>query len=177
MSGRPVRRRALTEVEQAGGWPVILARIAGGEEVASVARSFGVSRSFMSRLLHEDPERHKLVVEARWRADADEMLLEAVEIIGGFGRRDAARLRAVLGERGAALDRATLATLDRLRVALEGGRDQPSDPALREWQEQLRELAEENPEGVGELFIASVQAHSAKPPSSGAATVAVEGAG
>src|SRR5258708_38754730 len=121
MSGRPVRRRVLAEVEQAGGWPVVLARIASSEEVAEIARSFGVSRSFFSRLLHEDRERHALVVEAQWRADGDRMLLEAVEMIGGFGRPDAVRLRAVLGERAAGLDRATLATLDRLRVALGGG--------------------------------------------------------
>ncbi len=121
MTGRPIRRRVLTEVEQAGGWPVVLARIASGEQVAEIARSFGVSRSFFSRLLHEAPERHALVVEAQRRADADAMLLDAVEMIGGFSRADARRLRVILGERAAALDRATLATLDRLRTALQTG--------------------------------------------------------
>ena len=146
MSGRPVRRRVLTEVEQAGGWRVALARIASGEPVAEIARSFGVSRSFFSRLLHEDGERHALVVEAQLRADADALLLDAVEMIGGFGRPDAARLRAVLGERAATLDRATLATVNRLRVALEGGGDEPSA------------------ERLGELLIASARAQSRKPP-------------
>ncbi len=98
-------------------------------------------------------------------------------MIGGFGRPDAARLRSVLGERAATLDRATLATLDRLRVALEGGGDEPSDPALREWREELREVAEEGQERLGELFIASLQAQSRKPRSPRAATVAVEGEG
>ena len=177
MTGRPIRRRVLTEVEEAGGWPVVLARIASGESVAEIARSFGVSRSFFSRLLHEDRERHALVVEAQWRAEGDELLLEAVEMIGGFGRPDAARLRALLGDRVAPLDRATLATLNRLRVALESGRDEPSDPALRDWQEELREVAEEGPERLGELFIASLQAQSRKPRSPRAATVAVEGEG
>ena len=173
MPGRPVRRRVLTEVEEAGGWPVILARIASGEGVAEIARSFGVSRSFFSRLLHEDRERHELVREARWRAQADEMLLEAVEIIG-FGRPEARRLREVLGERVVPLDRATLATVNRLRVALQGGGDETS-PALRVWSEELRELAEENPEGLGELFIASVQAHSPRPSHANRAAVLPEG--
>ncbi len=61
------------------------------------------------------------VVEARWRAEGDALLLEAVEMIGGFSRPVAARLRVILGERAAALDRATLATLDRLRTALPTG--------------------------------------------------------
>jgi hypothetical protein len=65
VSGRPVRRRVLKLVEQAGGWPVILARIASGEPVAEVARSFLVSPSFFSRLLHQDRDRHVLAVEAR----------------------------------------------------------------------------------------------------------------
>src|SRR5258708_31314201 len=110
MTGRPIRRRVLTEVEEAGGWPVVLARIASGESVAEIARSFGVSRSFFSRLLHEDRERHALVVEAQWRAEADRMLFDAVEMIGGFGRPDAARLRAVLREPLAPLDPPPLAT-------------------------------------------------------------------
>src|SRR5207253_3060400 len=129
------------------------------------------SRSFMARLIHEDRERHALVVEARWRAEADEMLLEAVEMIGGFGRPDATRLRLVLGERAAALDRATLATLKRLRVALESGGHEPSHSALREWREELREVAEEAPERLVELFIASLQALRVKPPPANPAAV------
>jgi hypothetical protein len=71
MSGRPVRRRVLAEVQQAGGWSIVLARIASGEQVAQIARSFGVSRSFFATLLHEDRDRHALVNEARSRASGD----------------------------------------------------------------------------------------------------------
>jgi hypothetical protein len=78
MTGRPVRRRVLAEVERAGGWPVVLARIASGEQVSEVARSFGVSRSFFATLLHADRVRHALVVESRRR-------LEAARASGGRG--------------------------------------------------------------------------------------------
>ncbi len=152
MTGRPVRRRVLTEVEQAGEWPVVLARIASGESITEIARSFGVSRSFMSRLLHEDRERHALVVEARWRAEGDALLLDAVEMIGGFSRPDAARLRAVLGERAAPLDRETLATLDRLRAALEGGA--LTATGVRPWLSQRAADGLGEP-GLGQLFIES----------------------
>jgi transposase-like protein len=164
MTGRPIRRRVLAEVEQAGGWPVLLARIASGEQVAEIARTFGVSRSFFSRLLHEDRDRHALAVEARWRAEGDALLLEAVEMIGGFSRPDAARLRSVLGNRVAALDRATLNTLDRFHAALEGGGAATADPAIRNWREELREAEEEGPERLGELFVASLQARAVRPP-------------
>ena len=85
MSGRPVRRRVLADVEQAGGWPVVLARIASGEPVVEIARTFRVSRTFFSGLLHEDRGRHELAVEARRRATGRDpfagvaKLLSAVE--------------------------------------------------------------------------------------------------
>jgi len=149
----------LAEVEQAGGWRVVLARIASGEPVADIARSFGVSRSFFSRLLHEGLDRHALVVEARWRAEGDALLLEAAEMIGGFSRADAQRLRVILGEQAAVLDRATLATLDRLRTALQTGAD--LDAA-----------------DLGRLFIESARAASRRAtPVAVAASLAEVGAG
>src|SRR5256886_8895062 len=56
MSGRPVRRRVLADVEQAGGWPVVLARIASGEPVVEIARTFRV-RSEESRVGKEGRSR------------------------------------------------------------------------------------------------------------------------
>ena len=139
-----MRRRVLAAVERAGGWPTILARIASGEEVAEIARSFRVSRGFLSRLLHEDRDRHALALEARWRAEGDALLAEAVELIG-FGRPGAERLRMFLGKRTADLDRATLAVLDRTRSGLSGA--------------ALLHLPEEGdaPPNFGALFMQSLQ--------------------
>ena len=72
MSGRPVRRRVLADVARRGGWQAVLARIASGEAVTGIARSFGVSPGFFSRILHEDRSRHELVVELRSRAAGHE---------------------------------------------------------------------------------------------------------
>ena len=68
MTGRPVRRRVLADVERTGGWQAVLARIARGEKIVAIARSFGVTPGFFSGLLHEDRGRHALVAEARRRA-------------------------------------------------------------------------------------------------------------
>jgi len=68
MSGRPVRRRVLADVARTGGWQAVLARIASGEKIVAIGRSFGVTRGFFSGLLHECPDRHALVVEIRRRA-------------------------------------------------------------------------------------------------------------
>ena len=84
MSGRPVRRRVLADVERAGGWPVVLARIASGERVTKIARSFGVSPSFFSHLLHETPDRHAQVIDARRRLRGHEPPSEVAELLGGL---------------------------------------------------------------------------------------------
>ena len=139
MSGRPVRRRVLAEVEQGGGWAVVLGRIASGEHVAEIARSFRVSRAFLARLLHEDRERHALVVEARRRAEGDALLRKAVEMIGAFSRKGATHLRSVLGERAAAVDHATLAALDRLRALLQSGGQETAIAAMQDGHEAPRE--------------------------------------
>ena len=90
MSGRPVRRRVLTDVLQAGGWSAVLGRIASGEPVAGIARTFGVSPGFFSRLLREDPRRHALVAEARRQASDRERLAEIAELLDRFARPTAA---------------------------------------------------------------------------------------
>ena len=90
MSGRPVRRRVLADVARSGGWQTVLARIASGEPVAAIARSFGVTRGFLSALIHEDRDRHALVAEARRRASGREPLAGIAALLGGFVRPPAA---------------------------------------------------------------------------------------
>ena len=90
MSGRPVRRRVLAEVERMGGWQAILARIARGEQIVAIARSFGVTPGFFSGLLHEDRGRHELVADARRRASGRESLAEIAALLGGFALPTAA---------------------------------------------------------------------------------------
>src|SRR5207249_444452 len=83
MSGRPVRRRVLADVARTGGWQSVLARITSGEKIAAIARSFGVTPGFFSGLLHEAPDRHELVAEARRRASGREPLAEIAALLGG----------------------------------------------------------------------------------------------
>src|SRR5438046_5859601 len=84
MSGRPVRRRVLADVARSRGWQAVLARIASGEKIVAIARSFGVTPGFFSGLLHEDRMRHELVAEARRRASGREPLAEIAALLGGF---------------------------------------------------------------------------------------------
>ena len=99
MSGRPVRRRVLADVARAGGWPVALARIARGEKIIAIARSFGVTPGFFSGLLHEDRDRHELVAEARRRPSGRKSLAEVAVLLGGFALpTDAVAARAVEAE-------------------------------------------------------------------------------
>jgi len=90
MSGRPVRRRVLADVARTGGWQAVLARIASGEKIVAIARSFGVTPGFFSGLLHEDRGRHELVAEARRRASGREPLAEIAALLGGFALPTAA---------------------------------------------------------------------------------------
>src|SRR2546425_13125440 len=90
MSGRPVRRRVLADVARSGGWQALLARIASGEKIVAIARSFGVTPGFFSGLLHEDRSRHELVAEARRRASGREPLAEITALLGGFALPTAA---------------------------------------------------------------------------------------
>lgn len=71
MAAKPIERFVKQQIAQQGGWPRILERIASGETVADVARTLlkpdgqCISRNFLSMLLHADPERSRLVVQAR----------------------------------------------------------------------------------------------------------------
>ena len=99
MSGRPVRRRVLADVARTGGWQAVLARIASGEKIVAIGRSFGVTRGFFSGLLHEDSVRHELVAEARRRASGREPLAEVAVLLSGFALpTDAVAGRAVEAE-------------------------------------------------------------------------------
>ena len=82
MSGRPVRHRLLADVDQSGGWAAVLKRIASGETITQIARSFNVSRGFFSRLLHEDRGRHEVALRVR-EAVADARAEAALEIVDG----------------------------------------------------------------------------------------------
>ena len=96
MSGRPVRRRVLADVARTGGWQAVLARIASGEKIVAIGRSFGVTPGFFSGLLHEDRVRHELVAEARRRASGREPLAEVAVLLSGFALpTDATAARAV----------------------------------------------------------------------------------
>src|SRR5437660_5196681 len=90
MSGRPIRRRVLADVARTGGWQAVLGRIARGEKIVAIARSFGVTPGFFSGLLHEDRSRHELVVETRRRASGREPLAEVADLLGGIGLPTAA---------------------------------------------------------------------------------------
>lgn len=68
MASQPVKRRLLAEIEKSGGWDHVLERMESGETVASIARTFGVSRGFFSRILHRDAERSALATAARLKA-------------------------------------------------------------------------------------------------------------
>lgn len=71
MAAKPIERFVKKQIQDQGGWPSILERIASGETVADVARTIlkpdgqAISRSFFSNLLHADPERSIQVYKAR----------------------------------------------------------------------------------------------------------------
>lgn len=56
MSGTPVRRKYLARIQAAGGLAWVLDRVRAGGSVASVAKSLGMSRPFLSFRLNRDPD-------------------------------------------------------------------------------------------------------------------------
>ena len=68
MPGMPFRRDLKLRIAKAGGWERVIERIADGETVAAIAREFKCSRSFFSRMLHEDEARSALAKAARVEA-------------------------------------------------------------------------------------------------------------
>lgn len=71
MAAKPIERFIKKQIQDQGGWPRILERIASGETVADVARTLlkpdgqAISRNFLSTMLHADPERSVSVYKAR----------------------------------------------------------------------------------------------------------------
>lgn len=71
MAAKPIERFVKRQIQEQGGWPRILERIASGETVADVARTVlkpdgqPISRNFLSTLLHADPARSAQVYRAR----------------------------------------------------------------------------------------------------------------
>src|SRR5436309_8889522 len=77
MAAKPVERFVKRQIAEQGGWPRILERIASGETYTQLANSLlrpdglPISFAFFRRLLHQDPTREPLIVEAkRVRAEA-----------------------------------------------------------------------------------------------------------
>src|SRR5437773_3270622 len=77
MAAKPIERFVKRQIQDQGGWPRILERIASGETYTQVANSLlrpdglPISFAFFRRLLHQDPTRESLILEAkRVRAEA-----------------------------------------------------------------------------------------------------------
>jgi len=87
MAAKPIERFIKRQIAAQGGWDRILERIASGETVADIARTFlrqpggpAISRAFFSRLLHADPARSAQVSPAR-KEGASAMVDDAVHIV------------------------------------------------------------------------------------------------
>lgn len=82
MPGRPIQRALEARIEKEGGWPLILSRMADGETIASIARSFEATRTLFSTALHSDLERSKAVKQAR-KIAAEAVMDQSLEIADG----------------------------------------------------------------------------------------------
>src|SRR6266550_4003944 len=87
MAAKPIERYVKRQIQEQGGWPRILERLSSGETVADISRTFQqyptgphISRSFFSRLLHQDPDRSAEVRKARLEG-AGAMVDEAIHIV------------------------------------------------------------------------------------------------
>src|SRR5437773_4710779 len=90
MAAKPIERFIKKQIQDQGGWPRILERIASGESISHVSSTFQrpdglpISFAFFSRLLHQDPAREAPLAEAkRLRAEAwaDEALKVSDEAV------------------------------------------------------------------------------------------------
>src|SRR6266550_9017549 len=95
MAAKPIERFVKRQIQEQGGWPRILERIASGETVADVSRTLvrpdgqPISRAFLSRLLHADAERSQAVLKARDEG-ADAMVDEGLHLVDSASQeRDA----------------------------------------------------------------------------------------
>jgi transposase-like protein len=65
MSGRPILRQMLADIEKMGGIEKICEKISEGESIASIARDLGVSRNFLSTTLNKIPSQKEMLRLAR----------------------------------------------------------------------------------------------------------------
>jgi len=87
MAAKPIERFVKQQIQEQGGWPRILERIASGETITSIAAGFkrpdtglSISLGFFSRLLHQDPKRSEAVMPARL-AGADALVDKAIDLV------------------------------------------------------------------------------------------------
>jgi len=86
MAAKPIERYVKRQIQEQGGWPRILERIASGETVAGIARTIlrpdgvSISRNFLSMLLHADPERSALAKLAHIEG-ASAMVDDALQLV------------------------------------------------------------------------------------------------
>jgi len=80
MASQPFKRAFLAQVKARGGWSVIFVRIASGETLAAIAKDYGCSRSWLSRLLNEDEQRRALLQIAK-REGAAAHVEEALRLV------------------------------------------------------------------------------------------------
>src|SRR6266576_1436885 len=80
MAAKPIERYVKRQIQEQGGWPRILERIASGETQLAILKDFTnpktgvpISPGFFNRLLHQDPERSQ-AVDAAYRAGASVMV-------------------------------------------------------------------------------------------------------
>lgn len=89
MAGKPIERKLLADIEAQGGWEAIWDRTRSRETQTAIAKSFGVSQGFLSRVIHLDPERTHAYREAK-RDAADAFADAVVEVSENAGAdRDA----------------------------------------------------------------------------------------
>lgn len=78
MAGQPIKNKLRHDIESAeGGWDAIWDRVACGEGLEVIGKSFGLSRGPLTRLIYEDEERvrcYKRALEMRGEHYADEAL-------------------------------------------------------------------------------------------------------
>ena len=65
MSGRPILRQMLADIQKMGGIEKICEKISEGESISSIARDLGVSRNFLSTTLNKDSNQKEMLRLAR----------------------------------------------------------------------------------------------------------------
>ena len=86
MAAKPIERFVKQQIQEQGGWPRILERIASGETIADISRTLQrtdgkpISRNFLSQLLHADQERSAKVKEAQIEG-ASAMVDDALHLV------------------------------------------------------------------------------------------------